>query len=209
MTPAAAGRPGSGATNGTGRPVPFPARARRPEQPRVLPGTRADLGAVNTVLCRAAAWRFRTPVPNIFTTLGRHRRLFRAWLRFAARLMPYGTLARSDVELVILRVAVGCGSDYEWDQHVRLARRAGLTDEQIARVGAGPDAPGWSAHQRALLSAADQLGTERTLDEAVWARLRESYDERQLIELCLLVGHYAMLAGALNALGVRPEGPGG
>jgi AhpD family alkylhydroperoxidase len=192
----------------TGRPVPFPAQARRPDHPRVLPGTRADLGAVNAAVCRVAAWRFRTPVLNVFTTLGRHRRLFRAWLRFAARLMPYGTLARADAELVILRVAVDCGSDYEWDQHVRLARGAGLTDEQIERVGAGADAPGWSPHQQALLRAADQLSTERTLDEAVWARLRESYDEHQLIELCLLVGHYAMLAGTLNALGVQPEQPG-
>jgi len=189
--------------------IPFPAPARRPAHPRVPPGTRADLGVLNAALCRAVAWRFRTPVPDIFTTLGRHRRLFRAWLRFAARLMPYGTLDRADAELVILRVAVGCGSDYEWYQHVRLARHAGLTDEQIGRVGAGPDAPGWSAHQRALLRAADQLSTDRTLDEAVWARLRATYDERRLIELCLLVGHYAMLAGTLNALGVRPEQPGG
>ena len=164
---------------------------------------------LNTALCRLVARRFGIPVPHIFTTLGRHRRLFRSWLRFAALLMPYGTLDRADAELVILRVAVGCGSDYEWHQHVRLARRAGLTAEQIARVGAGPDAPGWSAHQGALLRAADQLIVDRTLDDALFERLREVYDEPQLIELCLLAGHYAMLAGTLNALGVRPEPPDG
>jgi alkylhydroperoxidase family enzyme len=164
---------------------------------------------VNAALCRTIARRFGTPVPNVLTTLGRHRRLFRPWLRFAARLMPYGTLDRADAELVILRVAVGCGSDYEWYQHVRLARRAGLTDDQIARIGAGPDAPGWTAHQQALLRAADQLIGQRTLDDAVWRRLAETYDERRLIEVCQLAGHYAMLAGTLNALGVRPEGPDG
>ncbi|MDI6105199.1 carboxymuconolactone decarboxylase family protein [Actinoplanes sp. NEAU-A12] len=189
--------------------IPFPGPVRRPAHPRVPPGTRAELGAINAALCRAVARRFGGPVPNILTTLGRHRRLFRSWLRFAARLMPYGTLDRADAELVILRVAVGCGSDYEWHQHVRLARRAGLTAEQIARVGAGPDAPGWSEHQRALLYAADQLIAHRTLDDAVFQRLRETYDERRLIELCLLAGQYAMLAGTLNALGVRPELPDG
>ena len=189
--------------------IPFPALIRRPARPRVPPGTRAELGAINAALCRTVGWRFGTPVPNVLTTLGRHRRLFRSWLRFAARLMPYGTLDRADTELVILRVAVGCGSDYEWYQHVRLARRAGLTAEQIVRVGAGPDAPGWTDHQRALLRATDQLIADRSVDEAVWERLRETYDERRLIEMCLLAGHYAMLAGALNALGVRPESPPG
>jgi len=185
--------------------VPFPGRVRRTARVRVAPGGRAELGAVNALLCRVIAWRFGTGVPHVFSTLGRHRRLFRPWLRFAARLMPGGTLPRADTELVILRTAVTCGSDYEWHQHVRLARRAGLTGEQIARVGAGPDAPGWTDHQRALLRAVDELTGDRTLTDATWAELASGYDERQLIEVCQLAGHYAMLAGTLNALGVAPE----
>lgn len=185
--------------------IPFPGRARRSERPRVRPGGRDALGVVNTLVCAVAARRFDVPVPNVFATLGRHRRLFRAWLRFAARLMPYGTLVRADAELVILRVAFDCGSDYEWYQHVRLARRAGLTDEQIERVGAGPDAPGWTDHQRALLRAADEFTADRTIGAATWTALSGTYEETQLIELCLLIGHYEMLAGTLNALGVEPD----
>lgn len=183
----------------------FPAAVRRAPRVRVPPGTRRDLGPVNALLCRVAAGRFGVPVPGVLTTLGRHRRLLRPWLRFAARLMPYGTLPRADAELVILRVAVVCGSDYEWHHHTRLARRAGLTTGQIGRVGAGPQAPEWTGRQRTLLRAADQLVADHGVDDAVWARLRDWYDDRQLIELCLLAGHYAMLAGTLNALGVRPE----
>ncbi|MCW6007882.1 carboxymuconolactone decarboxylase family protein [Micromonospora sp. CPCC 205371] len=186
-------------------PIPFPGKVRRSETPRVRPGDRGALGVVNTVVCAVAARRFGVAVPNVFATLGRHRRLFRAWLRFAARLMPYGTLARVDAELVILRVAVVCGSDYEWHQHVRLGRRAGLTDEQIERAGAGPDAPGWTDHQRALLRAVDEFTVDRTIGAATWAALSAAYDEAQLIELCLLIGHYEMLAGTLNALGVEPD----
>lgn len=186
-------------------PIPFPGRVRRSEPPRIRPGDRAALGVVNTLVCAAAARRFDTPVPNVFATLARHRRLFRAWLRFAARLMPYGTLRRADAELVILRVAVDCGSDYEWRQHVRLARREGLTDEQIERVGAGPDAPGWTDHQRALLRAVDEFTTDRTISAATWDALRGAYGEAQLIEVCLLIGHYEMLAATLNALGVEPD----
>src|SRR4051794_34652870 len=99
-------------------PVAFPVASKRAAAPRIPPGGRDDLGLVNAAIARVAGRVARTPAPpRIFTTLGRHRRLFRAWLRFAGRLMPRGTLPRVDTELVILRVSVLCGSDYEWVHH--------------------------------------------------------------------------------------------
>lgn len=187
--------------------TPFPTSARRPPQARIAPATRDEMGIVNAVICGVIGRATGTGAcPRVFTTLARHRRLFRGWLRFAAQLMPRGTLPRTDTELVILRVSVTCGSDYEWGQHVRIARRVGLSDEQIARVGAGPDAPGWSAHEAALLRAVDELARDHVVADGTWAQLRERYDEAQMIELCLLAGHYTMLAGALSSLGVQPEG---
>ena len=56
--------------------------------------------------------------PAIFLVLMRHWRLFRAWLSFAARLMPFGRLDRRDTELAILRVGWLCRCRYEWGQHV-------------------------------------------------------------------------------------------
>jgi alkylhydroperoxidase family enzyme len=141
----------------------------------------------------------------VFTTLARHRGLFGPWLGFALRLMPWGTLPPADTELAILRVAVRCGSDYEWRQHVSLGQRAGLTRAEIERVAEGPEAPGWSARQRALLRATDALVVHRALDDATWDELRPLLSDEQLIELCMLVGQYSMLAGALNTLGVEPE----
>ena len=184
----------------------FPGTPRRAAAPRVAPGGVRDIGPVNAALCGAIglATPGRRP-PNVFTTLARHRRLFRGWLRFAGRLMPRGTLPRRDTELVILRVSLLCGSDYEWAHHDRIGRQAGLTEAQIARVAEGPEADGWDEHERALLAACDELGRDNVISEATWGRLRARYDERQLMELCLLAGHYRMLAGALNSLGVRPE----
>jgi len=184
----------------------FPGTARRAPAPRIAPGSVRDIGPINAALCSAIglATPGRRP-PHVFTTLARHRRLFRAWLRFAGRLMPRGTLPRRDTELVILRVSVTCGCDYEWGHHAVIGRRAGLRDEQIARVAAGPDAEGWDEHERALLRAVDELGRDHVIGEDTWQRLRARYDERQLVELCLLAGHYQMLAGALNSLGVQPD----
>jgi AhpD family alkylhydroperoxidase len=184
----------------------FPVAPRRPPEPRVTPGGRREIGLVNAAIAVAARAVTRTgSTPRIFTTLGRHRRLFRAWLRFASRLMPRGRLPRRDTELVILRVSVNCGCDYEWGHHVVIGHRAGLSDEEIARVAHGPDADGWDDHERALLRAVDELGRNRVIADATWSQLRVRYDETRLIELCLLAGHYEMLAGTLNSLGVKPD----
>jgi alkylhydroperoxidase family enzyme len=161
---------------------------------------------VNAAIARIAGRATGTGPPNIFLTLGRHPRLFRAWMRFAGRLMPRGRLPRAETELVILRVAHNCGSEYERRAHVRIAKRIGLRDEQIARVADGPDAPGWSPREVALLRATDDFHAERELTDASWAELSRHYDDRDLIELCLLIGHYEMLAMVLASLRIQPEG---
>ena len=141
----------------------------------------------------------------MFTTLARHPRLFRRWLPFGRALLLRPALPRRDVELVILRTAWQCGAWYEWVQHVGLAGRAGLPASALDRVPEGPDAPGWSERQRLILLATDELHRTRVVTDHTWESLARELDERQLIELCLLVGHYEMLAMALNSLGVEPE----
>jgi AhpD family alkylhydroperoxidase len=157
--------------------------------PRIPPGTRRDTGAVNWLIASALGLATRTGPPNLFTTLGRHRGLFRAWLLFAGRLMPGGKLRRRESEIVILRVARNTGCEYERRHHVRLGRRAGLTHEEIARVAEG-GTDGWAPREAALLRAADELHADRVLSEALFAELRSQFSETELIELCLLVGHY-------------------
>ncbi|MCW3038992.1 MAG: 4-carboxymuconolactone decarboxylase [Solirubrobacterales bacterium] len=173
-----------------------------PPAPRIAPGTRAEIGRVNHAIARALGLVAGGGPPHVFTTLGRHP-VFRRWLRFAGGLMPGGTLRRDETELLILRVGHNCDCAYELQQHERIALTAGLSREQIARVAAGPDAPGWTPRQAAFLRAADALHATRDLDDGVWSALRAELTDEQLIELCLVVGHYEMLAMTLNALRVQ------
>lgn len=176
------------------------------EAARIAPGDRSQIGRVNHGLARALGAATGTGPPNIFTTLGRHRRLFRRWLRFAGALMPGGLLPRADSELVILRVAHNCGSEYEWRHHERLGALAGLSADEIARAREGADARGWTPRQALLVRAADELhGPERSISDALWTALSAEFDERELIELCMLIGHYEMLAMTLNSLRVEPD----
>ena len=101
-----------------------------------------------------------------------------------------------------------CAAAYEWGQHVAIARQAGLTDAEILAVADRPDddAFTWSSEEATLLAAVDQLQTDHVIDDARWAELCAVCTDEQLIELTLLAGHYAMLAGALNSFGVELDG---
>lgn len=187
-----------GSTNGRGPDAP--------DQSRLTPATRRELGFINAlivdVIRRAAGTR---QAPNLFTTLGRHRRLFRAWLRFAGALMPRGTLPRADTELVILRVAHNSNCEYEWRHHEKLGRAAGLSAADIDRVREGSEAPGWSPRQVLLLRSADALHERRELSDELWAALSGEFSEVELIELIMLVGHYEMLATTIGTLRIAPD----
>lgn len=174
--------------------------------PRVAPGTRSDVGTVNWLIARMAGRVARTNPPNLFLTLGRHRGLFRRWLWFAGGLMPGGKLPRRETELVILRVAHLCGSTYEFEHHARLGRRAGLRQEDIDAVRASVGEGSWSEREASILGTIDRLHTERDLDDEAWARLRRHVDERECIELLILVGYYEMLATFLRVLRVPDDG---
>lgn len=174
--------------------------------PRVPPGTRRDLGFVNYQLAGLASRKAGAGRRlNVFTTIGRHRSLFRAWIRLARELAQRGTLPTIDAELVILRVAHNCDCEYEWRQHERMAAAAGLPPALIAGVKDDLLGVGYSRHQEALLRAADELHGERELSDSTWSELRQRFSDEQMIELCMLVGNYEMVAMTLKSLRVEPD----
>lgn len=173
--------------------------------PRIAPGGLRDLGLVNHAICAGAAVVTKGSRPNLFTTLGKHRGLFRGWLWFSSKLMPFGALSRRETEIVILRVAHLRACEYELRHHVHLGRRAGVTSADVERVMIGPDAPGWSPREHVLLRAVAALHEHRDIDDATWDAMRAELDERECIEAILLVGQYESLATTIQALRIQPD----
>jgi AhpD family alkylhydroperoxidase len=165
-----------------------------------------QMGLANGLVARLYSWRLGVrSLPNVFTSLAHHRRLFAPYMAFAYRLMPAGSLARVDTELLILRVAANTGCEYEWHHHSRIGKRVGLSDVEIERIREGPRAVGWSGKQSALLRAADELHRDHHIHDGTWTDLRQWFAAAQLIEICLLVGNYEMLATVLITLRVPLE----
>jgi 4-carboxymuconolactone decarboxylase len=144
-------------------------------------------------------------VLNVFTTLARHPKLMKRWLAFANHVLTKSSLSPRDRELAILRTGWRCRAPYEWGQHAAIARGAAITDEEIARVAEGPDAPGWSDHDAALLRAVDELHDRATISDATWRTLAARYDSHQLMDLVFAIGQYHLVSFALNAFGVERD----
>ena len=104
---------------------------------------------------------------------------------------------------MILRTGWLCRSEYEWGQHVLIAKGCGITDEEISRVTEGPDANSWDQSDVALLRAVDELLRDAFIGDATWKMLSERFDTRQLIDIVFTVGQYHLIAMAMNTLGVQ------
>jgi alkylhydroperoxidase family enzyme len=142
---------------------------------------------------------------NILRTIAHHEELLGPFLGFAAALALKGTLSRRVSELLALRAAWNCRSAFEWGHHVIYARAAGLSDDEIAAIAAGPGDASWSDQDRALLSAADELHARQDIEDATWKALRPHLSDAQLVELPFVVGNYTMLSMVANATGVPVE----
>ena len=142
-------------------------------------------------------------VPNIFRTLAHHPDLMRRWLVFGNHVLFKSTVPARERELVILRIGWLCEAEYEWAQHVRIGKEAGLNDEEIHRIKIGHSAKGWSPRDVLLLKATDELHKDACITDPTWAGLTQHYDTQQLMDIVFAIGQYNLVSMVLNTFGVQ------
>jgi alkylhydroperoxidase family enzyme len=142
---------------------------------------------------------------NIFATLAHHPKLMKRWMVFGNHVLAKSTLPARERELLILRTGWNCRAPYEWGQHVAIGRATGISDDEIERIAAGPDAPGWDPFDATLLRAADELHRDDMIGDATYAALAARYDAQQLLDLVFTVGQYHVVSMALNTLRVERD----
>jgi 4-carboxymuconolactone decarboxylase len=172
------------------RPVRVGAQA--PEE--WSPSTRAAFDAVEPL---AGSGGRPLHLPAV---VAHHPTLLEPYMAWATAVARRGVLDARSATLLALRTARRCDSEFEWGVH---ATR--LTSDEVARVAQGPDAPGWSPLERALLCAADELHDNAAVSDDTWAALRAQLEVDAVLEVVFVVGHYTMLSMVANSAGVPPE----
>jgi alkylhydroperoxidase family enzyme len=176
----------------------------RLEKPRIAPLADAEMDPeIRELLGVASQGVGAGRVLNIFRTLAHHPKLLKRWLVFGSHVLAKSTLPARERELAILRVGWKCRSEYEWGQHVAIGRASGLSDDEIRRIAAGPDAPGWSELDAWILRGCDELVGDHFLADATWAGLSAHWSTEQLVDFVFAVGQYVLVSMALNSFGVQ------
>lgn len=140
---------------------------------------------------------------NVTRMMGHHEEILAAVARLGAQLL-HGTLPATLRELVILRVASLCGSQYERHQHLPLARAAGVSEEKLEAMNGGGDGR-LSTEEKLALLFAEQVHSCGAASDATFRQCREHFTEAQMVELCILTGFYKMIAGFLATFEVEIE----
>ena len=173
-----------------------------------LPADRWD-EAVDQALAVMLPKERRNPrdASNALATFANHPALTKAFLKFNVHLLFSSTLPPRIRELAILRVAHRRDCEYEWTQHVALAKREGITDDEIAAVRRCGDgtADNFEAFERAAITGVDELEEKSRLSDETWAALGERLDDRQRMDYVFTVGCYATVAMAFNTFGIELE----
>jgi 4-carboxymuconolactone decarboxylase len=140
-------------------------------------------------------------VLNLFRVLLNHPRLVRNWGRFGNYILQGSSVPAREREIAILRIGWLNQAQYEWEQHVLVGKRAGLTDGEIEQITKGPKA-GWNRHEAALMQAADDLFENSVVADDTWKILSETYNTQQMMDLVFTIGQYNLVSWMLNSFGV-------
>ena len=122
---------------------------------------------------------------------------------FANHILGKSTLSEQARELVILRIGYLCQSGYEWGQHVVIARRVGMTDEEILFSKSGPETP---VYQPSIACCCRRrMNSTRML---IFPTRRgqgcpSTLNPQQMMDLVFTVGQYNLVSMALNSFGVQ------
>ena len=142
--------------------------------------------------------------PNLYRALGNQPALIAAWTEFANALRHDTRTPRALRELVILRGAQLMRSEYEWAQHLAMARKSGVREAQIEALAKWRASGEFDAREKAALALAEAV-TEGHVSDAVYADVSRHFDHGEFVELSMVAAFYAMVGRMLDALRVPLE----
>jgi alkylhydroperoxidase family enzyme len=106
--------------------------------------------------------------------------------------------------LVILRGAQLMKSEYEWAQHLAMARKCGVREAQIAALAGWRGSAEFDAREKAALEIAEAV-TQGSVSDAVYASVSKQFNHAEFVEISAVAAFYAMVGRMLDAMRVELE----
>jgi 4-carboxymuconolactone decarboxylase len=147
----------------------------------------------------------KSGVAILFRTLANNPRLLKRFNVMGGGLVAKGTLPARVRELVILRTAYRCNSVYEFGQHTLIGAGEGISEDEIRQLVMPIETSEFGPGERAVLHMVDELIDQKYVTDATWQSLTLDWDDGELLELLMLSGFYAMLAGVINSVQMENE----
>lgn len=170
--------------------------------PLIDPEQRPDLAELIGRVTGARGGRLN----NVYRMLLNSPPIAEPWLALISALHAQAGYDERTRELAIIRVAILNDVDYIRRVHeARYAPKVGITPEQVAALPSWQGSQLFSARDRALLAYVDKVTRDLEVPDDVFAALRAHFDERQVLELTVLIGAYNMHSRVMKALRIDPE----
>lgn len=144
-------------------------------------------------------------IPNIYRMLLNSPPVAQGWLNLLTAVRHKSTLAGRHRELVIIRIAVINGAEYERSIHVPIARKEGMSDAQIEAISGWENATVFDDAERAVLAYTDAMTRDVHVSDAVFAAVKKHFDARRITDLTATIAAYNLVSRFLEALQIDPE----
>lgn len=148
----------------------------------------------------------RGTVLNLYRALANQPDALRAFMTMSRYVRDDAELPAHLRELAILAVGYALDAPYEQYHHVPAARKAGVTEAQVAAFPDWAAADCWNETERAVLTYADEVARTHTCGDATFQAVAARLPRGQLIDLAVTVGWYHLCAAILGPLRIETEG---
>lgn len=146
------------------------------------------------------------PDLNLYSILANHSKLLTAWIDFAYTIRLDCKISREIRELMILRGAQICQSDYEWFQHEKMAKQCGIDQKKIDAIRDWPNSMIFDERERLALKLMESLienGGE--IDDQLYTAIKQQFTNEEILELIMTGSFYTMVPRVLKSLRVPIE----
>jgi alkylhydroperoxidase family enzyme len=153
----------------------------------------------------------RLPVRlNVFKMMAHAETNFRPLVMLGTSILSEQQLSARLRELAILRVARLSRAEYEWVQHVPIAKMTGVSDDQIAALARDEaQAPCFDPVDRVVLQGTDEIVRDGGPSDATFASLQGHFSNREIVELVIAVGFYMTMARLMITTRIDVDAPAG